>query len=90
MELLLYEAENVIAKIQVKIHKKNPEKSERKYAELERQHSHFQRQLHQRHRKKWKRVEERDTKKMREKNFLEATGTNSSSLIMQSKLTNKT
>ena len=87
---MLYEGENVIAKIQVDTHKKNPEKSERKYAELERQHSHFQRQLHQRRRKKWKRVEERNTKKMRKKSFLEATGTNSSSLIMQSKLINKT
>ena len=39
VELLLYEAEKVIAKIQVEIqaevNEKNPEKFERKYAELE-------------------------------------------------------
>ena len=58
VELLLYEAEKVIAKIQdeiqEKVNEKNPEKFERRYGELERQHSHFQRKLDQRRRKKWK------------------------------------
>ena len=50
VELLLYE-ENVISKIQVKIqekvNKKNPEKFKRKFSELERQHSGFQKKLDQ-------------------------------------------
>ena len=63
VELLLYEAEKVIAKIQVEIqaevNEKNPEKFERKYAELEGQHSRFQRKLDQRRRKKWRKVKEK-------------------------------
>ena len=56
IELLLYEAEKVIAKIKVdiqgEVNEKNPEKFERKYVELEGQHSRFQRKLDQRRRKK--------------------------------------
>ena len=66
VELLLYEAEKVIAKIQVEIqaevNEKNPEKFKRKYAELEGQHSRFQRKLDQRRSKKWRKVKERNTK----------------------------
>ena len=55
-ELLLHEAEKVIAKIQVEIqaevNEKNPEKFKRKYAELEGKHHRFQRKLDQRRRKK--------------------------------------
>ena len=58
VELLLYEAENVIAKIQVEIqeevNEKNSEKFEKYYAELERQHSYFQNKLDQVCWKKWK------------------------------------
>ena len=58
VELLLYEAENVIAKIQVEIqeevNEKNSEKFERNYAELERQHSYFQKKLDQICWKKWR------------------------------------
>ena len=56
VELLLYQAQKVIAKIQVEVqeevNEKNPENFERKYAELERQHSRFQKRLGQRRRKK--------------------------------------
>ena len=56
VELLLHEAEKVIAKIQVEIqaevNEKNPEKFKRKYAELEGKHHRFQRKLDQRRRKK--------------------------------------
>ena len=49
VELLLYEAEKVIAKIQIEIqaevNEKNLEKFERKYAELEGKHPRFQRKL---------------------------------------------
>ena len=49
VELLLYKAEKVIAKIQVEIqaevNEKKPEKIDRTYAELEGQHSRFQRNL---------------------------------------------
>ena len=81
VELLLYEAEKVIAKIQVEIqaevNEKNPEKFERKYAELEGQHSRFQRKLDQRRRKKWKKAKERNIKNPPQKNILASTGTNS-------------
>ena len=94
VELLLFEAEKVITKIQVEIqvqvNEKNPEKFERKYAELEGQHSHFQRKLDQRRRKKWKKVKERNIKNHEKNNILASTGTNSSSSIIQSKLVNKT
>ena len=79
-----------------KVNEKNSEKFERKFPELERQHSRFQRKLDQRRREKWKNVkEERNIKvmrksKTRKNNILESTGTNSSSLITQSKLVNKT
>ena len=93
VELLLYEAEKVITKIQVEIeeevNEKNKEKCERKYVELER-HSRFERKLDQRHRKKWKKVKERNIKNHEKKIILESTGTNSSLLIIQSKLVNKT
>ena len=63
VELLQYEAEKVNAKMQVEIqaevNEKNPEKFERKYAELEGQHSRFQRKLDQRRRKKWRKVKEK-------------------------------
>ena len=53
---MLYEPEKFIAKIKVeiqgKVNGKNTEKFERKYAELERLHSHFQKKLDQRHTKK--------------------------------------
>ena len=66
VELLLYEAEKVILKIQVEIqeevNEKNPEKFERNYVELEGQHSRFQRKLGQRRRKKCKKVKERNIK----------------------------
>ena len=66
VELLLYEAEKVIAKIQVEIqaevNEKNRQKFKRKYAELEGQHSRFQRKLDQRRSKKWRKVKERNTK----------------------------
>ena len=79
VELLLYEAEKVIAKIQVEIqaevNEKNPEKFERKYAELEGQHSRFQRKLDQRRRKKWKKVKERNIKNHEKNNILASTGT---------------
>ena len=91
---MLYEAEKVIAKIKVDIqgdvNEKNPEKFERKYAELEGQHSRFQRKLDQRRRKKWKKVKERNIKNHEKNNILASTGTNSSSSIIQSKLVNKT
>ena len=94
VELLLYKAEKVIAKIQVeiqaKVNEKNPEKVERKCAELEGQHSHFQRKLDQRRRKKWKNVQERNIKNHEKKNILASNGTNSSSSVIQSKLLNKT
>ena len=94
VELLLYEAEKVIAKIQVEIqeevNEQNPEKFERRYAELERQHSHFQRKLDQRRRKKWKKVKERNIKNHEKNNILASTGINSSSSIIQSKVVNKT
>ena len=93
VELLLYEAEKVIAKIQVEIqaevNEKNPEKSERKYAELEGQHCRFQRKLDQRRRKKWKKVKERNIKNHEKNNILASTGTNSSSSVIQSKLLKK-
>ena len=94
VELLQYEAEKVNAKMQVEIqaevNEKNPEKFERKYAELEGQHSRFQRKLDQRRRKKWKKVKERNIKNHEKNNILASTGTNSSSSIIQSKLVNKT
>ena len=61
VDLLLYEPEKFIAKIKVeiqgKVNGKNTEKFERKYAELERLHSHFQKKLDQRHTKKRKKTE---------------------------------
>ena len=93
VELLLYEAEKVIAKIQVEIqeevNEKNLKKFKRKYAELGRQHSRFLRKLDQRRRKKCEKVKERIIKNHEQNNILESTGTNSSSLIIQSKLVNK-
>ena len=92
VDLLLYEAEKVIAKIQVEIqeivNEKNPENFERRYAELERQPSHSQRKLYQRRRKKWKQVKERNIKNHEKNNILVSTGINSSSV--QSKVVNKT
>ena len=59
--------------------------------ELERQHSHFQKKLDQRRRKKWKKVKEKNNIENQEKkNILESIGTNSSLLSTQSKLVNKT
>ena len=58
--------------------------------ELERHHSRFERKLDQRCRKKWKKVKERNIKNHEKNNILESTGTNSSLLIIQSKLVNKT
>ena len=59
--------------------------------ELERQHSHFQKKLVQRRRKKWKKVKEKNNIENQEKkNILESIGTNSSLLSTQSKLVNKT
>ena len=87
VELLLYESEKVIAKIQVEIqaevNEKNPEKFERKYAELEGQHSLFQRKLDQRRRTKWKKVKERNIKNDEKNNILASIGTNSSLSIIQ-------
>ena len=62
----------------------------KKYAELEGQHSRFQRKLDQRRRKKWKKVKERNIKNHEKNNILASTGTNSSSSIIQSKHLNKT
>ena len=91
---MLYEAENVIAKIQVEIqaevNEKNPEQFERKYAELEGQHSRFQRKLDQRRTKKWKKVKERNIRNHEKNNILVSTGKKSSTSIIQSKLVNKT
>ena len=59
--------------------------------ELERQHSHFQKKLDQRRRKKWKKVKEKNNiENQGKKNILESIGTNSSLLSTQSKLVNKT
>ena len=64
VELLLYEGEKVIAKIQVgipeEVNEKNLEQLEKKYAEVGRQHSLFQKKLDQRCSKKWKKVKERN------------------------------
>ena len=94
VELLLYEAEKVITKILVEIqeevYEKKPEKFERRYAELEGQHSHFQRKLGQKCRKKWKKVKERNIKNDEKNNILASTGSNSSTSIIQSKVVNKT
>ena len=91
---MLYEAEKVIAKIQVEIqaevNEKNPENFERKYAELEGQNSRFQRKLDQRGRQKWKKVEQRNIKNHKKNNILASTATNSSSSVIKSKLLNKT
>ena len=91
---MLYEAENVIAKIQVEIqaevNEKNPEQFERKYAELEGQYSRFQRKLDQRRTKKWKKVKERNIRNHEKNNILVSTGKKSSTSIIQSKLVNKT
>ena len=69
--LLLYESETFIAKIQVEIqeevNEKNPEKFERKYAELEKLHSHFQKKLDQRRRKKRIRLKEKTMHKIKER-----------------------
>ena len=64
-------------KIQVEVNEKNPEKNDKKYVELERQHSRFQRKLDQRRRKKWKKAKERNIKNPPQKNILASTGTNS-------------
>ena len=91
---MLYEAENVIAKIQVEIqaevNEKNAEQFERKYAELEGQYSRFQRKLDQRRTKKWKKVKERNIRNHEKNNILVSTGKKSSTSIIQSKLVNKT
>ena len=91
---MLYEAENVIAKIQVEIqaevNDKNPEQFERKYAELEVQYSRFQRKLDQRRTKKWKKVKERNIRNHEKNNILVSIGKKSSTSIIQSKLVNKT
>ena len=82
---MLYEAEKVIAKIQVEIqaeaNEKNLEKFKRKYAELEGQHSRFQRKLDQRRRKKWRKVKERNTKNHKKNPILASTATDSSSSL---------
>ena len=60
MQLLLYESENVLRKIEVKIQKKfnetSPEKLKQRYAQLEKKYFDHQSKLEQRRRKKWKKV----------------------------------
>ena len=63
--------------IQAKVNERNPEKFERKYAELEGQHSRFQRRLDQTSRTKWKKVKERNIKNHERNNILASAGTNS-------------
>ena len=55
--------------IREEVNEKNHEKFERKYAELERQHSRFQRKLDQRCSKKWKKVKERNIKNYEKNNI---------------------
>ena len=90
---MLYEAEKVIAKIQVEIqaeaNEKNLEKFKRKYAELEGQHSRFQRKLDQRRRKKWSKVKERNTKNHEKNPYLSIYCNRFIFVTIQSKLINE-
>ena len=63
VQLLLYELEKVIRRIEVEIQKvfneKSPEKLKQRYADLEKKHSDFQSKLEQRWRKKLKKFKKR-------------------------------
>ena len=64
VQLLLYESEKVIGKIEFEIqeefNEKSPEKLKQWYADLEKKHSDLQSKLEKRRRKKWKKFIERN------------------------------